>query len=177
LKKTLCIYESTPHQFGEKESTNGKFLIRKDLSKSSRYIYSMKTLLFLLFACLTNTYCFGQTDTVKAKKYTSMCDSLSAKGKFDEAISKADTAIQANSSYRWAYYSRAMSKVFKQDMNGALDDLTACIKLMPKYSRAYYSRALIKIYLKDRDGACADLSKAKELGDSDEFGLIKQACQ
>jgi tetratricopeptide (TPR) repeat protein len=59
-----------------------------------------------------------------------------------------------------AYSNRALARLDKDDLQGALDDCDAAIKLAPLSYAPYLNRGIVKSKLGDPEGSRADIAKA-----------------
>ena len=90
-----------------------------------------------------------------------------------------------------AYYYRALSKfeLDREDVSGAIADLTKAIELQPDYRDAYFHRGYIKEGLNDYTGSISDFTKAIEFSlfldanlyyrrglSKEQFGDLNGAC-
>ena len=85
----------------------------------------------------------------------------------DDAIINFNKAIQIDSSFYKAYYSRGIAFFQKHDWIKALKDFSKTIELNSLYAEAYYFRGMIKNMLESNFPATAgdsDIIKAKSLG-------------
>lgn len=88
-------------------------------------------------------------------------------GKFDEALSDANKAIQINPKNNGALLARANVKVKKKDYDGAIADYSEVIKLFPtRAARAYFWRGEVYEYKGDYGQALLDYNKAAEIDKS-----------
>jgi tetratricopeptide (TPR) repeat protein len=72
-------------------------------------------------------------------------------------------------------YLRAKDKLFKKNIQGAIQDLTTVIQLNPKHTAAYIDRGLARGQVEDHEGAIQDFTEAISL-DSNNFGAYSNRC-
>lgn len=86
------------------------------------------------------------------------------RGELDNAIEDFSCALRFSSPTHeqssWTYYHRAMTRLTRGDLNGALADLTAVIVRDPHRTDVYLSRAELRERLNDYKGAIEDYGMA-----------------
>lgn len=116
-------------------------------------------------------------DEIVTANYVNRGNTLADEGKFDEAITYYNKAIDTNAKLVEAYYNRSIAYSKKGDDDQAISDLNKTIELNPNHDKAYYNRGLLYIVKRNYDQAVADYNKAVALGhkaDSYFLDLIKK---
>lgn len=101
------------------------------------------------------------------KRLMKLGGSYAGKGKYTDAVSTYNKALEFNRETGWVMRCRASAYFGQRDYVNAIKDYTAAIDAGSDYlGEVYYSRGMSKIRLAvpDNSGACADLKKARELG-------------
>ncbi|MGA0559877.1 tetratricopeptide repeat protein [Larkinella sp. VNQ87] len=86
--------------------------------------------------------------------------SLMQQGKFREAISPLNDAINADASNYEAFNSRGVAYFELKDYENALLDYEQAIKLNPEFYKPYYNRAKLKTARGETDAALKDYAEA-----------------
>ena len=182
--KREYFYKLAEAQYKNKDLMNAKAnytkLIRTDLTKT-KYIsykayYERGKIHYELGQNKRAIKDFNKTleiypGHVKSKEMISLLVNEKNNSEFNQRnkINKKDTKN---------FYLSGLSKVEKNNYQGAINDFTKAIEINPKDSDAFYERGLSKAFLKDEKGAIDDFTKAIEINpkDSDAFyerGLSK----
>ena len=85
-------------------------------------------------------------------------------GRFSDAVSAYDQAIQLDPSDASLYRDRAGSKLFLDRFSDALADVNKALRIDPKDAIAYQVRGNIQTWLEAFNAACEDFKMAKDLG-------------
>lgn len=96
-------------------------------------------------------------------------------GKYDEAITELNKAIELDPRFVPAYANRALAYQGKGKLNLAIDDCTKAIELDSKYIPAYINRGTIYGAKGDYDSAIADFEKAIKLKPDDAMAYYSRA--
>jgi tetratricopeptide (TPR) repeat protein len=96
------------------------------------------------------------------------CEAVTA-GKYDEAISCADKAIQIDPGYADAYYSRGSAYIRKLLFEKAIEDNDMAIKLNPGEPNYYFNRGLANLRLGLYDKCIKDQSTYIEMSPNGEL--------
>ena len=98
-------------------------------------------------------------------------------GKYDEAVTYCDRAIDQDPDYAETYYLRGCAKHYQKQYSPAISDFDKFISLNPNYVDAYHYRAEAKFGLGDSNGTREDLEVAlllaEESGDSEFIDYIE----
>ena len=138
-------------------------------SKNSKDVKSTKLLDSDLFFTTKSKYKLpspiqAPIETEKtAKEYFDEGLAMAQKKDYERAIIKFNRAIELNSNYTGAYYSRGTLKNYLNDYIGAIGDFSRAIELNNNYPAAYQNMAFSKRKLKDFTGAIAAHTKAIEI--------------
>lgn len=92
------------------------------------------------------------------------------------AIKEFNLAIKSDPQQPYSYYLRGRSKAILKDHRGAILDFNKTLQLNPEFGDAYLDRGLNKILIGEKQSGCLDLSKAGELGITQAYDAIKEAC-
>jgi tetratricopeptide (TPR) repeat protein len=83
------------------------------------------------------------------------------KGKYDEAISEYNKAIEINSNYAEAYSNRGDAYAKQGNLSQAIVDYTKVIEINPNNVKAYDNRAILYYRLGKNDESLADVNKGE----------------
>lgn len=92
------------------------------------------------------------------------------------AMEDFDKTIELDPGFAKAYYSRASVYVSQEKYTESLPDLDKVIELDATTPNALTLRGQIRAQTGDKKGACEDFNKAKEIGDKQADGYLKQFC-
>ncbi len=95
---------------------------------------------------------------------------------YEMIINDYNKTLQLDSSFTYAWFNNANTKILIGDYKGAVKDFSKAIEIDPTLSDAYFNRGLLLIFLNDIDNACKDISKAGELGITEAYNVIKRYC-
>lgn len=95
------------------------------------------------------------SDPVLASQHLTQANVALQSGRYQDALSAFDLALQADPSSWLTYYRRATAQLSLGRTSAALQDFQSLLKLNPKFDKAYLQQA--KIYLKE-----GDCDKAKQ---------------
>lgn len=118
--------------------------------------------LILLTALFYTFLTFGQT----ASKHLENGRLKQEKEDLKGAMKEFDRAIEIDSSYADAYYSRASILFDNSKFKEAILDLNKSISINHKLTKALILRGLSNIKTDNKEKACEDFIKAKQLGDT-----------
>ena len=90
-------------------------------------------------------------------------------GRYAEAISDYNRAIQLKANYAVAYNNRGNARYGMANYEEALADYSASLRIDPRYANAYANRGLAYFRLNRKPQACQDFQKACDLGSCDMF--------
>ena len=93
-------------------------------------------------------------------EYRELARELFNDGKYDEAITYYDRAIDQDPDYAETYYLRGLAKHHQEQYSLAILDFDKSISLNPNYVEAYYYLAEAKFGLGDSDGAKGESGKS-----------------
>lgn len=102
----------------------------------------------------------------KSKCYLARGSSLSELGKFAEALSDYDKAVDSDSTNGLAYNYRGCLRLESKRPQQALSDFSKAIEISPRESDYYSNRGMTLNLLQQYDKAIIDLTKAIELDSS-----------
>lgn len=118
--------------------------------------------LILLTTLFYSFLTFGQT----ASEHLEIGRLKQEKRDFKGAMKEFDRAIEIDSSFADAYYSRASILFDNAKFKEAILDLNKSISLNPKITKALILRGLSNVKTDNKELACEDFIKAKQLGDA-----------
>ncbi len=95
---------------------------------------------------------------------------------YEMVINDYNKTLKLDSSFTYAWFNNANTKLLMGKYKEAADDLTKAIQFEPTLSDAYFNRGLILIFLGYKTEACKDISKAGELGIKEAYKVIKRYC-
>lgn len=95
------------------------------------------------------------SDPASASQHLTHANAALQSGRYQEALSSFDLAIQADPSSWLTYYRRATAQLSLGRTSAALQDFQSLLDLNPKFDKAYLQQA--KVYLKE-----GDYDKAKQ---------------
>lgn len=95
------------------------------------------------------------SDPVAANQHLTQANAALQSGRYQEALSSFDAALQADPTSWLTYYRRATAQLSLGRTSAALQDFQSLLELNPKFDKAYLQQA--KIYLKE-----GDCDKAKQ---------------
>lgn len=95
------------------------------------------------------------SDPVLASQHLTQANVALQSGRYQDALSAFDLALQADPSSWLTYYRRATAQLSLGRTSAALQDFQSLLKLNPKFDKAYLQQA--KVYLKE-----GDCDKAKQ---------------
>ena len=130
-----------------------------------------RSLLFLLAISLSGNV-FAQT---KRTTYISDGVKLLNQGKYEEADSQFNQAIDENPHNMYAYDWLCVLYTKKGDFNQALKNCNIAITLSPHFVRAYEHRANIYYLQKEYDKAWDDVKRITEIRPSYKFPSVFQS--
>lgn len=111
---------------------------------------------------VTTTSPATQTPT-KSELHYNQGASFANQGKYDDAITEFNQAIELDPGYTRAYEYRGFAYYHKGQLDLAIADYTKVIEFDPGYALAYNNRGIIYAELGQRELAIQDLKKAIEL--------------
>lgn len=115
----------------------------------------MKQILIIL-SILTFISC----DFKSSADYNNEAEKLEREGKYEEAISLLDKAIEKDPENIYALINRGVDKSILGDYEGAIDDYTRIIEIDSNNGLAFLNRGKNKKRLEDYQGAIEDFEKA-----------------
>ena len=112
----------------------------------------------------TGAIIFSQTfDQAMAEEYNNRGLAYRRKGKYDQAISNFNGAIEINPKYAQSFFNRGVAYIGKGQYDQALSDYTKALEIDPRYEIAYLARGGAYISKGQDDQAISDLTKAIEI--------------
>ncbi len=133
-----------------------------------------------------------QRDEIRSYAYHLEGKNKFDRGRYIQAITELDNAIQLNNKSVYSYYKRGIAKLKQGEreakmekhheasnyFNAAIEDFTQAIKINPKNAGAYTQRAKAKFELGDHNAALSDYEKSIEINPQHiqvyyQHGLIK----
>lgn len=99
--------------------------------------------------------------------YMSKGECLYSQKQYDKAIETLDQALKADpKEFSRAYHSRALAKVAKGDISGAIADFSSRVKYEPQAQESFFERATLYSKQGKMTEACADFQKSAQLGNT-----------
>lgn len=114
---------------------------------------------------------FTSCDFRSSDAYNSAAEKLEQEGRYLEAISLLDKAIEKNPKNIYALTNRGVDKSILGDYYGAIEDYTEIIKIDSDNALAFLNRGKNKRRLKDYQGAIEDFAKAIKTKGNEMFYL------
>ncbi len=112
---------------------------------------------------LAATLAFAQTESPSSKEAYEQGKKSFDEGKYEEAISHLDQAIEQDPTSKNAYLLRGTSYDYIGQYDQAIQDYTRAIEIDPQFVGAYNNRGSVYITLEDYEHGLPDLNKALEL--------------
>lgn len=82
-------------------------------------------------------------------------------------LNDADYRVHQEPNFGWYYYDRGWYKDLYGDINGAIEDFTACITLDPEYAYSYLTRGCAYLKTGNKTAAMKDFKKCIEIDTCD----------
>ncbi len=122
-----------------------------------------------------------QLDSTFYDAYIPLGFDYQEKGNHEEAIKCFDKVLRNVPDDPYALNNRSLSRLALGDTKGAMEDVTASLKLDPENSYAYKNRGMIYLKMKKTTKACEDFQMALDKGFTEQYGdevekLIKEHC-
>lgn len=95
---------------------------------------------------------------------------------YEKAIQSYMISTLLNPGFSYAFFNKAFAEGMINNISGALNDYSTCLRIDNNFAEAYYNRGLILIYLKDSKNGCFDISKAGELGIKEAYRVMYKYC-
>lgn len=95
---------------------------------------------------------------------------------YEKAIQSYMISTLLNPGFSYAFFNKAYTEGMINNISGALNDYSACLRIDNNFAEAYYNRGLILIYLKDSKNGCNNISKAGELGIKEAYRVLYKYC-
>lgn len=105
---------------------------------------------------------FSSCDFKSSAEYNAEAERLELEGRYEEAISFLDKAIDKDPNNLYALINRGVDKSLLGDYQGAIDDYTRIIEIDPDNALAIVNRGRNKKRLEDYQGAIDDFEQAIE---------------
>ncbi|MBI4970838.1 MAG: tetratricopeptide repeat protein [Candidatus Omnitrophica bacterium] len=115
------------------------------------------------------------TETGPHREWADKAHIAATSGKFDEAISCADKAIQIKPDYAAAFNTRGYAHNQKKLYDEAIKDFDMVVKIKPNYFAAYINRGSAKYYKGQYDSCIVDQSMAIKLDPSYSIAYLIRA--
>lgn len=103
---------------------------------------------------------FVSCDFKSSSDYNTEAEKLEQEGKYAEAITLLDKAIEKKPDNIYALINRGVDKSILENYNGAIEDYTRIIEIDPDNTLAFLNRGKNKKRLEDYQGAIEDFEKA-----------------
>ena len=117
----------------------------------------------ILFSCASN----HRMQSKQAEDYFNLGTEHLQQGKYDQAISVFNKALELNPRYVEAYLNRGIAYRNKGQHDQAVSDYDKALQIDPKDARAYCNRGNAHIEKGQYDKALADYNKALEINSKD----------
>ncbi|MFD2561488.1 tetratricopeptide repeat protein [Aquimarina rubra] len=115
-----------------------------------------KILLILPLIIITFTSC----DFKSSSDYNAEAENLENEGRYKEAITLLDKALEKDPENIYALLNRALDKSILKDYEGSIKDYSKVIELDERNTLAYINRGNVKNVINDFKGAIEDCEKA-----------------
>jgi len=127
----------------------------------------MSSILSLWFSIIL--ICAGCAEVQKprledAMAYNNRAGDYVNKGRYDQAISDCDKALEINPKLAMAYVTRAVAYVKKGQYDQAISDCNKALEINPKLAMAYVTRAVACVLRREYEKAWEDANKVQDLG-------------
>lgn len=126
----------------------------------NRLFKSMVVISIIIFPALLSC----ATTQQKAAAYNSQGIIYIEEGKYDQAISEFNKAIEIDSSNAVSYFNRGLVYLGKGQFDEGISDLNKSIEINPSDGQTYYYRGRVYYLKKEYDKSWADVKRAQDLG-------------